>query len=363
VLEATDGTVYDRKVATDRLWWEGNSLAKFGYPAHDRPRTFASWLTLIHPEDRDGVLRASSAALEHGTQRWECEFRLRAADGSYVRIREHGFIVRNVQGEAVEMVGALSDVTERRAVDELGQRLAQASRLTAMGELTASIAHEINQPMSAILSNVDAAEMILDTGEVDKDELRRILEDIRSDDLRASEVIRHIRDLANNRPADRREFEVNELVESVLKLVSQVARSKRIRTKTDFARVPWVYGDRIHVQQVLLNLMLNGMDAMVSVPEAQRVMSVKTATVGVGIVAVSVRDRGHGIARDKLARIFDPFFTTKQEGMGLGLSIARSLVEAHGGRIWAENNSDSGATFSFTLLTRAAGEASRSKGS
>ena len=133
--------------------------------------------------------------------------------------------------------------------------------------------------------------------------------------------------------------------------------------KTDIARVPLVFGDRIHVQQVLLNLVLNGMDAMAAVPEQQRVLCFKTTTVGAGIVAVSVRDRGPGIARDKLARIFDPFFTTKQEGMGLGLSIARSLIEAHGGRIWAENNADGGATFSFTLLTRAATEASCAKGS
>jgi C4-dicarboxylate-specific signal transduction histidine kinase len=217
--------------------------------------------------------------------------------------------------------------------------------------------------MSAILSNVDAAEMVLDADEMDKGELRRILEDIRSDDLRASEVIRHIRDLANNRPADREEFDVNELVESVLKLTSQLTRRKRVRTKADLARVPLVYGDRIHVQQVLLNLVLNAVDAMASVPEGQRVLRVKTATAGAGIVAVSVRDRGHGIASDKLARIFEPFFTTKTDGMGLGLSIARSLVEAQGGRIWADNNADGGAMFSLTLFTRAAGESSRAKGS
>jgi C4-dicarboxylate-specific signal transduction histidine kinase len=295
------------------------------------------------------VLRAFGAALRRGAQNWECAFRLRAAGGSYVQIVERGFVIRNEQGDAVQAVGALSDTTEKRAVDELGERLAQASRLAAMGELTASIAHEINQPMSAILSNVDAAEMVLDADEMDKGELRRILEDIRSDDLRASEVIRHIRDLANNRPADREEFDVNELVESVLKLTSQLTRRKRVRTKADLARVPLVYGDRIHVQQVLLNLVLNAIDAMASVPEGQRVLRVKTATAGAGIVAVSVRDRGHGIASDKLARIFEPFFTTKSDGMGLGLSIARSLVEAQGGRIWAENRSEGGARISFTL--------------
>jgi PAS domain S-box-containing protein len=360
-LEATDGSAYDRTVKTDRLWWNGTSLAKFGYAAQDRPRNFASWLNLIHPEDRETVLRASRGALDHGRQGWQCEFRLRAADGSYVQVREQGFVVRDEDGDPVQTVGALGDVSERHAAYELGQRLAQASRLTAMGELTASIAHEINQPMSAILSNVDAAEMVLDAGEVDKGELRRILEDIRSDDLRASEVIRHIRDLANNRLADRAEFDINDLVESVLKLVSQVARSKRVRTKADLGRVPRVYGDRIHVQQVLLNLILNGMDAMAAVPEGGRVLRVKTATVGDGVVAISVRDRGHGIASENVARIFDPFFTTKRDGMGLGLSIARSLIEAAGGKIWAENNADAGTTFSFTLPTRAPGEAVRSR--
>jgi len=203
--------------------------------------------------------------------------------------------------------------------------------------------------MSAILSNVDAAEMLLDRGNDPDGELRQILRDIRSDDLRASEVIRHIRNLANKGETDRDTFRINGLIEAVLRLVAPIAERRRVEVSAEFAQVPLVHGDRIHVQQVLLNLLFNAMDAMASVPEAGRLLQISTATVAPGFVLVCVRDRGHGIPPNNLHAIFDSFFTTKKEGMGLGLSIARSLVEANGGKIWAENNRDSGAAFRFTL--------------
>jgi len=349
VLEATKDAVYDRDMTTDALWWSGNGLTQFGYAKKERPRDFSSWMDLIHPEDRDGVLRCIAVAAESDEQRWESEFRLRAADGSYAHAHEHGFIMRDGRGAPLQMIGAVTDISQRRDLEELNQRLSHASRLAAMGELTASIAHEINQPMSAIVSNVDAAEMLLDRGNDPDGELRQILRDIRSDDLRASEVIRHIRNLANKGETDRDTFRINGLIEAVLRLVAPIAERRRVEVSAEFAQVPLVHGDRIHVQQVLLNLLFNAMDAMASVPEAGRLLQISTATVAPGFVLVCVRDRGHGIPPNNLHAIFDSFFTTKKEGMGLGLSIARSLVEANGGKIWAENNRDSGAAFRFTL--------------
>jgi C4-dicarboxylate-specific signal transduction histidine kinase len=178
------------------------------------------------------------------------------------------------------MIGTLTDITERRETDELSQRLAQASRLAAMGELTASIAHEINQPMSAILANVDAAEMLLDTGQHGSDELRQILQDIRSDDLRASEVIRHIRALANKREIAFVRFDVNELARAVLRLASTTARRRGVALVSRFATVPLVHGDRIHVQQILLNLLFNGMDAVVDMAAGRRRLELSTAQTG-----------------------------------------------------------------------------------
>ena len=274
---------------------------------------------------------------------------------------KHGEVRHVVMAvETVDMGGEpsfitnLTDVTERRRTDELNQRLAHASRLTAMGELTASIAHEVNQPMSAILANLDAAEMLLDAGKGSDAELRQILADIRSDDLRASEVIRHVRGLANKRQVDLQPFDLNDLVAAVLRLVAPLAQRRGVAVSAEYGKLPPLHGDRIYVQQVLLNLLFNGMDAMAETPEGQRQLMVRTEYDRRIGVTVSVRDSGHGIAPSDLERIFDSFFTTKKDGMGLGLSIARTLIEAHGGRIRAENNANGGATIRFTLPLRLA---------
>jgi signal transduction histidine kinase len=264
-------------------------------------------------------------------------------------VHEQGYIVRDSYGVAQQMIGALTDITERSESDDLSHRLAHAARLTAVGELAASIAHDINQPISAILSNVDAAEMLLDSADIDHAELRLILQDIRSDDLRASEVIRHIRGLANKRETEFEAFDANHLLSAVMRLVAPIARRRGMNVSAEYGELPLVRGDRIHVQQVLLNLMFNGMDAMNAAPKEMRSLCVATVVRGKDRIEIMVTDHGHGIPAGHFEKIFESFFTTKREGMGLGLSIARSLVQAHGGRIWAENNPAGGATFHFTL--------------
>lgn len=349
VLEATKDSVYERDIETGALWWSRNGLEQFGYHRAASGDLFPSWTNLIHPEDREQASDPLTTALESGDPLWESEFRVRRRDGSYAHVHEQGFIVRDSAGRARQLIGTLTDVTERRDTDELGQRLAHASRLTAMGELTASIAHEINQPMSAILHNVDAAEMLLDAGRHDSVELRQILADIRSDDLRASEVIRHIRALAKKHETLFEPFEINELVFAVLRLVSPIARRRAIAVHAACAEASLIVADRIHLQQVLLNLIFNAMDAVSGLPDNRRVIHIDSSRVNAGEVLISVRDHGRGVPPERIDRIFDSFFTTKGDGMGLGLSIARSLVHAHGGRIWAENNREGGATFRVAL--------------
>ncbi|HSV20138.1 MAG TPA: MASE1 domain-containing protein [Casimicrobiaceae bacterium] len=349
VLRATRDAVYEHDLANGALSWSGHGLTQFGYTLDQCSEDFTSHLALIHPADAERVRRAAAAAIDGNEQIWKSEFRLRRADGSYAHVHEQGFIVRERTGHAVQMVGALTDITERRDADELSQRLAHASRLTAMGELAASIAHEINQPMCAILTNVGAAEMLLDAGDQGSTELRQILKDIRDDDLRASEVIRHIRGLATKRDAAFEPFELNELVEAAVRLVVPTMRKRGVVLRTYYGAKVRVHGDRIHIQQVLLNLLFNGADAMAATTDHRRLLTVTTSTKDDGFALVSVHDHGHGVGAEHLQRIFDSFFTTKKDGMGLGLSIARSLVDTHGGRIWAENNADGGATFRFTL--------------
>ena len=349
MLEATREIVYERDLVSGAMWWSRSALTEFGHDRSPNGNGYREWYELIHPDDRESAMEPLHAALAGGARQWESEFRLRRADGRHALVSERGFIVRDADGNALQMIGRVADISERRDTDELGQELMHASRLTVMGELAASIAHEINQPMSAILSNVDSAEMFLArSGTVDP-ELHDILADIRADGLRASEVMRHVRGLASKRGADIETFDPNEVVRAVLRLVAPVAKRRGVTVSIALDKVPHVWCDRIHVQQVLLNLIFNAMDAMAETPPGRRELFVEVFRAADGMVQVAVRDRGHGLSVTTQGRIFDSFFTTKRDGMGLGLSIARSLVQSHGGSIWATNNSDGGATFRFTL--------------
>jgi signal transduction histidine kinase len=237
-----------------------------------------------------------------------------------------------------------------REAGEADRRLAHAQRLAVVGELTASIAHEINQPLGAMYNNAEAAEMLLDLEHPPLDDLRQILADIRRQDLMASQVVRRMRTLLARHELEMAGVDLNDAIGEVLHLIAGDARRRQVVVASDFARVlPAVQGDRVHLQQVLLNLALNGMDAMAAVPDSRRRLVVRTARIDDRFVEVAVSDSGHGIAAGDEPRLFDSFYTTKKEGMGLGLSIARSIVQAHNGRIWAENNAAGGATFHVAL--------------
>jgi signal transduction histidine kinase len=238
---------------------------------------------------------------------------------------------------------------EMRA-ERQGIELAHASRLAAVGEITASIAHQINQPLGAIQSNADAAELLLDTTPLPLAELRRILADIRQDDERASEVITGMRALLRRGELDLRPVNLNQAIAETVRLVDGESRRQGVQIELDLAAdLPVVHGDRVHLQQVVLNLVLNGIQAAGAHSSGGvRRVTLRTAPRPPVEVQLTVEDTGPGIAPGQLPHLFDSFFTTKKNGMGLGLSIARSVVEAHGGRIWAETSSR-GAVFSVVL--------------
>lgn len=231
------------------------------------------------------------------------------------------------------------------AVQQQRFELAHAARLAVAGELTGAIAHEINQPLGAILSNADTADLLLASGADRRDDLRAILADIRRDDLRASAVIQRLRALLAKQPVERRPFDLNGAVREMEPVLQPEARRRGVAldVRTAPTAAPLV-GDRVQIQQVLLNLVLNALDAVNGLPEARRTVAVSVER-DANRLALVVRDRGRGIASEHLPKLFDSFFSTKRRGMGLGLSIARTLVEAHGGHIQAESSPGDGAVF------------------
>ena len=243
-----------------------------------------------------------------------------------------------------------------RAEQKQRFELVHASRVAVVGELTGAIAHEINQPLGAILSNAEAAEMILASEAPRPAELRQILADIRRDDLRASEVIRRLRALLAKHQVEHQRFDLNEAVGDVASILRAEAR-RRGATLDILPPDPAVsmVGDRIQIQQVLINLVLNALEAVAELPEPRRRVSVEVEKTA-GRVTLVVRDRGAGITPEQMPRLFDSFFSTKSTGMGLGLSIVRTLVEAHGGRVMAENGVDGGAMFRVEMPAGGANE-------
>ena len=235
--------------------------------------------------------------------------------------------------------------TQRMRVD-----LAHAARLATVGELTAAISHEINQPLGAVQSSTDAAEMLLDSPAPRLDRVREILRNIRAANHRASEVVRRLRTLLQKHEATRQPFDFNETVDDVLRMIGAELRRRRIVIESASAQRPmWVEGDPVQIQQVVLNLILNAMDAIGEAPPERRRIRARLATDGDGNAILQVSDRGEGIADENLPHLFESFFTTKAHGMGLGLSVSHSIVKAHGGRIQARNNSHGGATFAVSL--------------
>jgi PAS domain S-box-containing protein len=257
-------------------------------------------------------------------------------------------------------IGLIRDISERKqAEDKLRAsernlqitqaELARVSRVTTMGELAASIAHEVNQPLTAVVNNGSACLRLLASRHLEPEILRRALEDIVADGTRASAVVARIRAFIKKQPAEKYELDVNELIQEALVLAGRELRENQVMLDQQLTRdLPFVLADRVQLQQVLLNLIMNGIEAMAAVTDRPRLVGVQSRIDESGEVLVAVSDSGTGISAE-VDRVFNPFFTTKANGMGMGLSISRTLVESHGGRLWATPNSPHGAVFSFTL--------------
>jgi signal transduction histidine kinase len=223
--------------------------------------------------------------------------------------------------------------------------LAHMNRHATVGELSASITHELNQPLGAILNNTETVTMLLDSPALDREQLKEIVADIKRDEQRASKVIAGLRRLLKNKEFKAEEVDLNDLVREVSELLSAQASARKVVVNIILSQqaLP-VSGDPVQIQQVIMNLIVNAMDATMSSDGPQHRVTTRTALID-GAAEISVTDTGPGISQDKLGRLFEPFFTTKDEGMGMGLSIARTIVDHHHGRIWAENQANGGAVF------------------
>jgi signal transduction histidine kinase len=291
---------------------------------------------------------------------FDTEYRLMTPTGELRWLTAKG---RRSPGGNDRLLGVLMDVTSRHEAEhertELREHLAHAGRVSMMGLLASSMAHELNQPLGAILRNAEAAQLLLSGDSADLDEIREILRDIQRDDQRAGDVITRLRGLLAGHSLEFRAIALGSLVDEVLTLVKTEAAVRHVRLVRAIGPAGAVVrGDAIHLQQVLLNFIMNAIHAMDSVGPGNREIHIDSRRREDGMLEVAVVDTGPGVPANLVEKIFEPFYTTKATGMGMGLSICRTIIEAHGGRIWVDPDRATGAAFCFTLpLEPEAGEA------
>jgi PAS domain S-box-containing protein len=321
-----------------------------GYAREDLVSGRLRWRELTPAEWRDADDQNIAELKAAGTvQPREREFFRK--DGSRVPVLLGATTFGDLQDEGVAFV---LDLTERKHAEEALRKaqadLAHVTRVTTLGELVASIAHEVNQPLAAVVNAAAASRRWLDGGTPNLDEARRAGEWIINEANRASEVIRRVRALANKTDVEKAPLDIDDVVREVIALVQRELISHRVSLRMDLApALPMILGDRVQLQQVIINLVMNGIEAMQSVTDRPRELVIRSRQDETHQVLVSVTDGGAGISAENADRLFNAFFTTKSSGMGMGLSISRSIVEAHGGRMSAANNVGPGATFQFVL--------------
>ncbi len=339
-------------VSGDDAWMTEQGRALFGIKQDERI-DYAAILDRVHPEDRAAREAAIKHALENQGE-YEMEYRMQSPDGGVRWVSARGRCVGAANGRGKKLLGVSMDVTARKQaeIEAVEQRaeLGHLSRVALVGEMATSLAHELNQPLTAIVANAGAAQRFIARGEMDPDELRDLLADIAADGRRAGEVIRGIKGMVRKVEGDRRALNLNEVIADVLTLVRADALANNCALETRLAStLPTVFGDPVQIQQVLLNLIINAFDAMRKIPVPQCRIELHSLLLDTDTVEVSVRDFGHGLPADDPGRVFERFFSTKRDGMGMGLAIARSIIEAHAGKLGADNVEGGGARFWFRL--------------
>jgi two-component system sensor kinase FixL len=323
---------------------------EMGGPSIAREEYLNGW---VHPADRKRVAEAFGR-MDSGPTPLDIEYQVVLRDGSVRHLHHLAQAVLDEAGQVVKYIGTIHDITDRRKAEDdarvLQERLTHFSRLSTMGEMAAGLAHEINQPLSAIATYARACQRLMVQPDADANDVIAALEQINAQALRAGEVIRRLRNFVKNREVKREPVDCARLLEDLSTLAETDARLHNIRLRLDCEEsLPTVYADPIQLQQVVLNLVRNAIDAMAESPEDRREVVLSTRLDADGEVEITVADRGTGLAPEATEHLFNPFFTTKASGTGLGLAISRSIVRAHGGRLWHTPNDGCGVRFHFTL--------------
>ena len=340
---------------TKIFYWSEECYRIWGFdPAQGVPNRETVWRR-IHPGDRDRMYEETQEALRQKRD-YTFDFRIVLPDGTIKYLETIGHHRFSADGELVQVVGTNVDVTERKRAQSEHEKLrqlesdfARMNRVSMMGELTASLSHEITQPIASARNNARAAQNFLDMQPPDLSEVREALSCVVGDTDRAGDIIDRIRDHIKKAPLRKEHFDLNEAINEIIVLGRSaiIKNGVSVQTRLSEGLFP-VHGDRVQLQQVVLNLLLNAVEAMGSVEGAPREVLINSEQDHTGVL-VAVRDSGPGIDPSHLERVFDAFYTTKSSGTGIGLSICRSIIDAHGGRLWAEANEPRGTVFRFTL--------------
>ncbi len=358
LLDLSHDTILVRRADDNVItFWNRSAEELYGWTSREAVgRSSHELLQTVFPQPLSQIDRCVAE-----TGRWEGELVHTTRGGKQVVVASRWSWQADVEGRPGRVLETNNDITDRHRVEDLARKardeLAHAARLATMGELAASIAHEVNQPLAGVVTNANACIRWLDREVPDLGEARAAVQRIVRDGRRASDVIARVRAMARKAGTEREPLDINEAIRSVAMVVEGEMRKQGVALASDYADdLPPITGDRVQLQQVVLNLMLNAIEAMSAVADRPRELAIATARDG-ELVRVSVRDRGTGVSPEVTARMFEAFYTTKSSGLGMGLSISRSIVEDHGGRLWAAANEGPGTTFSFTVCQAEAGSA------
>ncbi len=352
LLETTRVIPWEADAKTRRFTYVGPQAEKLlGYPL-DRWFEPDFRPAQIHPDDRKRVLEFGVKHARSGSH-FDLEYRMLAADGGVVWIHDH-VSVDSVSGEPLTLRGFIIDITDRKRAEEearqLQERMASVTRLTRMGELAGGIAHEINQPLTTIATYAQACRRLLSAEDSASEEVREAIDHVIDEALRAGGIIHRVRDLLGSRGSRHERTDVNELIKEVTRLAGVDARWKDRELSLNLAEnLPQVTADGVQIQQVLLNLISNSLEAMDGTEHANGAITITSSLRTDSEIEVAIADEGLGIEDAAADRVFEPFFTTKDDGMGLGLSLCRSIIDTHGGRMWFSRDDGEGTTFHFTL--------------